>query len=232
MGTDIHLFAERKTAIGWEAVPVVYACTECEHYTDACYECKGTGFRRGYNERNYDLFAILAGVRNGYGFAGTKTGDAVVPISEPRGIPSDASDIVRRVNDMDDTDAVSADHGAGWLGDHSFSWLATRELVEHNWDQQKGHVGMVPLSAWLKWKASGHAFPTTWCSAVSGPRVRKISEEVATKITAADKEAEDIYVCASWTTSQRDACRDFLDNFLPALVAIPGETRVVFGFDS
>src|SRR5215469_11787636 len=35
-----------------------------------------------YGWRNYDLFAILAGVRNGSGFGGCDTGDPVVPIAE------------------------------------------------------------------------------------------------------------------------------------------------------
>ena len=37
------------------------------------------------------LFAILAGVRNGYGFAGCDTGDGFRPIAPPRGLPGDVS---------------------------------------------------------------------------------------------------------------------------------------------
>ena len=41
------------------------------------------------DHRNYDTFAVLADVRNGYGFAGCDTGDGFEPISEPKGFPSD-----------------------------------------------------------------------------------------------------------------------------------------------
>lgn len=43
-----------------------------------------------FDNRNYDLFAALADVRNGVGFAGVKTGKAIEPIAMPRGIPDDA----------------------------------------------------------------------------------------------------------------------------------------------
>ena len=39
--------------------------------------------------RSYDCFAVLAGVRNGRGFAGVDTGDGFNPISKPRGLPND-----------------------------------------------------------------------------------------------------------------------------------------------
>lgn len=32
-------------------------------------------------DRHYQLFAVLAGVRNGYGFAGVPTGEPVTPIA-------------------------------------------------------------------------------------------------------------------------------------------------------
>lgn len=44
-----------------------------------------------YIGRNYDLFAILANVRNGVGFAGVRTGGGFTPIAMPRGIPQDVS---------------------------------------------------------------------------------------------------------------------------------------------
>ena len=38
-------------------------------------------------DRNYTLFAILAGVRNGYGFAGCYRHEPLTPIAEGRGKP-------------------------------------------------------------------------------------------------------------------------------------------------
>jgi hypothetical protein len=72
--------------------------------------------------RNYGLFAILAGVRNGRGFAGVKIGEPTTPISEPRGIPEDASPAYREI----------AEH---WGSDgHSHSWLTLAELQRYDWD--------------------------------------------------------------------------------------------------
>lgn len=44
-----------------------------------------------FSDRNYRLFAMLADVRNGRGFAGCDTGDRLEPIAAPRGVPFDAS---------------------------------------------------------------------------------------------------------------------------------------------
>lgn len=95
MGTDIHMAVEVRKDGVWQNV---------------------TPFRNGYSpepeyyeDRNYDLFAILADVRNRYGF---------VPLDQPRGIPSDASDDVRR-----------------WCedGDHSHSYCTVAELLTYDW---------------------------------------------------------------------------------------------------
>lgn len=68
MGTDIHgvfqaFDAETKK---WQDIPSEYE-----------------------QSRHYQLFAVLADVRNGYGFAGVQTGEPVKPIAKPRGLPPD-----------------------------------------------------------------------------------------------------------------------------------------------
>ena len=69
MGCDIHLYVERKVpGIGWVSLE-----DPNEHYN-------------GLTNRNYSIFAILANVRNGRGFAGIVTGTGFNPISEPRGL--------------------------------------------------------------------------------------------------------------------------------------------------
>lgn len=61
MGCDMHMMIERKTGTGYECVP------------------KTGGL---FVDLDYRIFGFLAGVRN-Y--------SATIPISEPRGMPSDAS---------------------------------------------------------------------------------------------------------------------------------------------
>ena len=63
-----------------------------------------------FDWRDYGMYGFLAGVRN-Y--------SAVPPISQPRGLPSDAPEV-----DEDD----------GWLGDHSYSWLSVEELTTFDYD--------------------------------------------------------------------------------------------------
>jgi hypothetical protein len=58
--------------------------------------------------RDYDLFAILADVRNGYGFGGFGSGEAVEPMSSGRGLPGDISPEAK-------TQACTGDHSATWV---------------------------------------------------------------------------------------------------------------------
>lgn len=116
MGCDIHIYAEEKNEEG-QWVPTKkrapnhrfgYSKTESEYLTqfdpneyDPLTEAFDTG-------RNYDLFALLAGVRN-Y--------DDIDPISEPRGIPDNASEEVKEIVQS-------------WDGDgHSHSWLLVSEVL-------------------------------------------------------------------------------------------------------
>lgn len=65
-----------------------------------------------YRGRNYHLFSILADVRS--------YGDGTA-ISEPRGVPDDASDAYLYIVEQ-------------WKGDgHSHSYFTLTELLEHDW---------------------------------------------------------------------------------------------------
>ena len=68
MGTDIHGVFQRydEETKKWEDVSSKYE-----------------------EGRHYQLFAALAGVRNGFGFAGCVTGEPVEPIAKGRGLPED-----------------------------------------------------------------------------------------------------------------------------------------------
>ena len=84
MGCDIHMYAEVKIRDEWQAVGRVF--TYGYHRNESptivsWYEDEGEWESNAiltvhpYNDRNYHLFAILAGVRNS---------DCLKPISEPR----------------------------------------------------------------------------------------------------------------------------------------------------
>jgi hypothetical protein len=111
MGADIHIAVERRTADGWQRV---------EPMVPPRWQYNGAPElerQSWYDGRNYFLFAILAGVRNGSG------GDPVVPISDPRGLPDDVSDETR-------------DEANEWgLDGHSHSHFTLAELFAHDWDE-------------------------------------------------------------------------------------------------
>jgi hypothetical protein len=94
MGCDIHMCIEAKPWAdrSWEPMMM----------EDACYDT-----------RNYDLFSWLANVRN-YGEK------SITPLAEPRGLPPDVSDFVKR-------------HFDAWGPDcHSHSWLLVSEVLGAN----------------------------------------------------------------------------------------------------
>jgi hypothetical protein len=191
MGCDIHLFVEVRDGGAWRPVKVAW-------------DMFG---------RNYDLFAILAGVRNGCGFAGSVTGTGFVPISEPRGLPADLSVELAAVRDFFDDarvdesgedaidEAMNANfhaYGCSHFGDHSFSWISLRDLLSFDWAQtthkaiyERAKDGWVPLGD----KPSGFGDPITY----------------------------------------KDCAPEFYETFVPRLSALgyaPDDVRIVFGFDS
>lgn len=92
--------------------------------------------------RDYDLFAILANVRN-YG--------ETEYISNPKGVPDDCNEHIRADIDMWD------------LSGHSHSYLTLRELVD--WQNSHDKVtqkGLVPPEAAKKLDEEG-VLPDMWC---------------------------------------------------------------------
>ena len=110
MGCDIHSVAQVRKNNNWTTVAAEIA---------------------GDN-RNYNTFACLANVRNGYGFAGSDTGDGFIPIAQPRGLPRDFT-IEREYHPLPNgvEHPYDADERSLWMGDHSHSWLLLSELEEY-----------------------------------------------------------------------------------------------------
>jgi hypothetical protein len=93
-------------------------------------------------DRNYLLFAILAGVRNGYGFAGSYRHEPLSPIAEGRGLP----DFIT-VKDECTSDLHNSSYGTAWsgedetefgewLGDHSHTYMTVKEILYWDgWDK-------------------------------------------------------------------------------------------------
>jgi hypothetical protein len=263
MGTDIHLYVEKKNPSGWwEGVlgpnPQIerelrYASWAREkgdeekakgHEKMAAEIASGEYLQKVtrpyemswyapkvfegwlYDGRNYDLFAILGNVRNGYGFAGVETGSGFKYISDGRGLPDDASDDVREAIDED----------SGYM--HSVSYVTLRELVDFDWDQVTTHYGVVSEEGYKQWKEEGQ--PQSYSGGVSGQMVVHVTNDEMEAIingTYPKEDGKNYYTRVSWTETYKDSVGSFYTDSIPKLKELSDMTdlsdvRIVFGFDS
>jgi len=99
MGCDIHLFTERKRNINNEEKWVNVDNWKLNPYYDKNdEEEREYELNSAYGNRNYTLFSLLADVRN---YDDNKI------ISEPKGFPEDASEIVKKHNEYWEGDGHS-----------------------------------------------------------------------------------------------------------------------------
>lgn len=230
MGCDIHFYVEKKTPEGWELIKP----------TDPTDEF-GLKYCHFYHGRNYRLFGVLANVRNGWGFAGVDTGDAIEPISEPRGLPDDVSKFVKNKYDEWGYDA------------HSASWLLLKELKNYDWKKTITLRGYVHEDQYQKMKTG--ALPESWCGETSGPNIATMTASQYEELTAEQKldsdflmenfrsnhyyphtpnKPIDIRILAQWSWPLFEVCREFPEQTIPKLEALGSddEIRAVFWFDN
>lgn len=254
MGCDIHLFVEKRvpaTAAGpafwtsadtWEPYPDDWK-DEADQNKDVQHVPYGKAF---YTERNYDLFAILADVRNGRGFAGCDTGEGFVPISAPRGLPFDVSDPVKAESDRWDVDG------------HSHSYFTVAELMAYDWTQvttKRGWVDAVMFWSWCNWGRDEGEGPRGYSGGVWGRDIEHVEPDVMegrikgllqahpSESGRRDRDHEDeviakhlssVYTQVAWTTPYYRAAHWFLGTVLPRLwrLGAPQDVRIVFWFDN
>lgn len=205
MGCDIHMYAEVKRRDEWEAVGRVF-----EDESNAAWEI------HPYTGRNYDLFAVLADVRNSFG---------IRPIAEPRGVPDDVSRYVR--NEF-----------TKWgCNGHSASWLTVSELEAYPWNEINTHGGWVSLEGYRTFKEKGR--PESWSGGVGGGTVVHVSNaEMDDFLRGGPRDPNKrYYTRIEWPWRIGDATREFTTKTLPALRGLFGKSRVedvriVFWFDN
>jgi len=149
-----------------------------------------------WDDRDYDAFAHLAGVRNRYD---------VIPIALPRGLPSPDPDY--------------------WYGDHSFSWVTMREIIDHpGWNQKIQYSGLVAFEDYARMKETGK-MPDSWCQ---GSSDTVVSEAIADATLAAGEWISG-HVRTSWSRGREYG----VVKMAKAWVERYGDAvRFVFGFDS
>jgi hypothetical protein len=251
MGTDIHLYVERQAEDGsWSRVrPLPWTCPWCDgtgkgHHGD-CYNCKGAGKTTGgYHERNYNLFAMLADVRNGTGFAGVDTGDGFVPLADPRGLPTDTSIRDTDTSDVDEEGAYELTEREDyvWLGDHSFSYCTLAEAFSYDYDRTTKHRGVVNAAEYGAWvEAGGKGAPKEYSGGVMGNGVKMVSRGEMERMIVGHRldqygrdDGQTYYTTLEWEETYRKSAGAAWFAFLEACRTLgdPNKIRFVFGFDS
>ncbi len=235
MGTDIHLFAEYRREGRWAAAGRWHRVTwgDVEGVTLDDEDALDVS-------RNYWLFAMLANVRNGYGFAGVDTGDPLNPIDLPRGLPADVSPEV-------------AAQAALWDADgHSHSWLTLAELLAYDWTQVCTRRGIVNAETYVEWaryaRGRGES-PQSWASMVFMADAEIVLEkEMDRRIAEATAGIEDwqgqrdaireklghVFCRAQWQQPYYRLAGEFWAEVIPRLLRYgpPPDVRIVFWFDN
>jgi len=96
-----------------------------------------------YGNRNYGLFATLVGIRD--------YTDSIIPVSEPKGIPDDCCEAIKRENEA-------------WSGDgHSHSWLTLKEIRDYQAKEPiLPRTGLLAPADVVEFDKNG-TIPQSWC---------------------------------------------------------------------
>lgn len=137
MGCDIHSVMEIFVDGAWRLVGETK--TE-DGFTRVDYE--------PLNDRNYDFFGLLAGVRR----------EVPNPIAAGRGTPEDIS--------WDESEC-------GFLGDHSFSWVSLADIEAYDFTHSQDHEGWVNPHGYAEFKVDGR--PSSYSQSVGGGSVRHVT---------------------------------------------------------
>lgn len=234
MGCDIHIVIQRQEAEGWREV--VYQTALLEHQiAQGKKPVDGIVIAPdGFDGRCYDLFGILANVRNGSGFAGCKTGDGWPSIAPDRGLPEGFDEEVIAPDPTYARDYPGENYPRS-LGDHSYTWITLEELKAFAWDLTSTRIyGCVSSEVYEELKGRNIA-PRNYSGGISGPGITVYDEaEWETRKKERMRVSERPYVRMSWTETAREATNDWPGKIIPWLESMSDgkPIRLVFGFDS
>lgn len=223
MGTDIHMVVEEWDGVSWRPIARPPGL-------DPWWDSRGVTYR-WCSDRNYVLFAALADVRNGFGFAGREIFKPLQPLTDGRGLPKDFKLDVE--DPHDDEFCPPQAHGV-WLGEHSYTWCTLAEVLAYDWDQPLTAIGVVSRDEYAVWKEEGR--PKSWRSWISGPGVKIVPLEEFEQTTDTDESRH--YTQVQWSKPLRESVSSFLRelDILKAHAEKHGrklsEIRLVMGFDS
>lgn len=176
MGFDIVFYVERRCNGTWESADKWTPSEEWEIEEGA--PPLGVAIEdRYYNTRDYEMFSILANVRQSVGLVSKKDGGRLQYISLPKGFPLDASPNVAAW-----IRALKAEHVI------SPSWLSLAELLNFDWErrvtlhfQMQGEDYLKMLNNEVCFQGRGH-----WRGAMSEKRAKR---KLSSKFNSTPEEA-------------------------------------------
>lgn len=232
MGCDIHIRIQVQEGDEWKTVPYreePYVSREKlksgEDYYRREWEAidawKGVVMPNAFTSRNYNLFGMLADVRNG------TWGDEWPALAPHRGLPNGVD------SDGDEHELAEAT-GEYWLGDHSHTVISLEELEGYGWDSitVKGR-GYVPAEEFDA-LAPGQKPDGYSAGIFGGNAVIYTPEAWAAQGRRKAHPEESPYIQARWRQTAREGCRDWPGEVLPRLreIAAGRPLRLLIGFDN
>ena len=222
MGTDIHLYVEELTEGRWKEIQAPYAERSwCPHYYNAAFGAK----EPNPETRNYNVFAFIANVKNGYKAGGYRH-DPILPQFPGRGIPEDTSFTEEKYD-------VHGNYLCGtFLGNHSFTYATLSELLNAPWDMVFHSEGYVDYDKFISINENG--YPTAgYCEDIDGVRIEILSlEDFKRKIETGEIDKGNDYTLVSWYWKPLQNCqfRQWIQKLASA--HDPNKTRILIGFGS
>lgn len=236
MGCDIHLYVEKRENEKWVALyganPRIKSCEENAKAALESDDAKNQKYWQKqvdelkaesptvlegwlYDEKNYNLYAILANVRNDYD---------IMPIKFPRGLPDDVS------KEIYDENFES--------GGHNVSYYTFQELMDYDWENHTvENEAWVDERTYKSFKETGNPFPC--CGDVSGKDIEKVLNKKMNKILKSKypwEQDKQFYTPIKWAEKHSDIGGYFLDNLnkfiLDNRIGNLNDYRIVFWFDS
>lgn len=234
MGCDIHIYTEKYVNGKWLHADGTQKNKYFGKWKDEPEFCRAPI----YNGRNYNLFAILADVRNGSGFAGCYTGSGFIPIHEPKGLPDDVSDEIREAAD-------------DWGSDgHSHSYFTVKELLQYkHWNDgtTSDLYGIIPATkhdcgpmdsiTYQEWRKN-RGKPDTYFIC-GGKDIEVVSEARYLELEKQGwlDNSKKYFVGINWGETYADTVGEFYTESIPKLKDMCetndySDVRIVFWFDN
>lgn len=162
-----------------------------------CYLENARYIDHPFDVLNYLVFGILAGVRC----------EEYPQIAPTRGLPTDASDTVRKSYESWGRDA------------HTPSWITLGEFLRYDYDQVVERSGVVDAPQYAEYLERG--MPSSWCVWTSEKHVTE--EEMKQKILSSSniEEIKEV-VSISWTVPVRTYCKRLLGVTIPGMFQAGG----------